>query len=256
MTESRCASRTTFDRGCLPRLHADRRHLGGDQPRARPPEQPYLLATRRACCSSTGGRRRERGPRGARVTALAEASARDRHPSTSTRSARPAETSTRSRPAAIAYTSGTTGYPKGAVHSQHNLLLPGAVARSRGQYRRRRRVGVMLPLTLLNLVALGPLLAFQVGGTCIAIDRVDAAGLAAWIRDERVTTFASVPTILHDLLTHPDVDPSDLASLRTPGVGGADCPEAFRDLYRERYGAEVTIGYAKPAGISGRVKIR
>jgi acyl-CoA synthetase (AMP-forming)/AMP-acid ligase II len=146
-------------------------------------------------------------------------------------------------PAAIAYTSGTTGYPKGAVHSQHNLLLPGAVARARGQYDERDRFGVMLPLTLLNLVALGPLLAYQCGGTCIAIDRVDAPGLAAWIRDERVTAFASVPAILHDLLTHPDVRPDDLATLRTPGVGGADCPEAFRTLYRARYGTEVTLGY-------------
>lgn len=146
-------------------------------------------------------------------------------------------------PAAIAYTSGTTGYPKGAVHSQHNLLLPGAVARHRGQYQDDDRFGVMLPLTLLNLICLGPLLTFQVGGTCVAIDRVDPVGLAAWIRDERVTSFASVPTILHGLLTHPDVTESDLASLRTPGVGGADCPEAFRELYRARYGAEVTIGY-------------
>ncbi|MEX2269159.1 MAG: AMP-binding protein [Acidimicrobiia bacterium] len=146
-------------------------------------------------------------------------------------------------PAAIAYTSGTTGYPKGAVHSQHNLLLPGAVARARGQYDEDDRFGVMLPLTLLNLIALGPLLAYQVGGTCVAIDRVDAPGLAAWIRDERVTTFASVPAILHDLLTHPEVQTDDLATLRTPGVGGADCPEAFRELYRERYSAEVTIGY-------------
>lgn len=146
-------------------------------------------------------------------------------------------------PAAIAYTSGTTGFPKGAVHSQHNLLLPGAVARSRGQYGDDDRFGVMLPLTLLNLIALGPLLAYQVGGTCVAIDRVDAPGLARWIRDERVTTFASVPAILHDLLTHPGVRNDDLATLRTPGVGGADCPEAFRELYRTRYGAEVTIGY-------------
>ena len=146
-------------------------------------------------------------------------------------------------PAAIAYTSGTTGFPKGAVHSQHNLLLPGAVSRARGQYGEDDRFGVMLPLTLLNLVALGPLLAYQCGGTCVAIDRVDAPGLAAWIRDERVTAFASVPAILHDLLTHPDVRADDLTTLRTPGVGGADCPEGFRALYRERYGTEVTLGY-------------
>lgn len=146
-------------------------------------------------------------------------------------------------PAAIAYTSGTTGRPKGAIHSQHNLLLPGAVARARAQYRDGDRVGVALPLTIVNLIALGPLLAWQVGATCVAIDRVDAPGLAGWIRDEQVTTISTVPTIMHDLLTHPDVEAGDLASLRLPGVGGADCPDSFRDLYRRRFGAEVTVGY-------------
>ena len=145
--------------------------------------------------------------------------------------------------AAIAYTSGTTGRPKGAVHSQHNLLLPGAVARSRAQYRDDDRVGVVLPLTIVNLIALGPLLAWQVGATCVAIDRVDAPGLAGWIREEQVSAISTVPTIMHDLLTHPEVTPDDLASLRVPGVGGADCPDSFRDLYRQRFGTEVTVGY-------------
>jgi long-chain acyl-CoA synthetase len=146
-------------------------------------------------------------------------------------------------PAAIAYTSGTTGFPKGAVHSQHNLLLPGAVARSRGTTAADTRLGVLLPLTILNLIALGPLVAFQGGATCVAIDRVDPVGLAAWIRDERVTSCSTVPAILHGLLTHPEVAEADLASLTTPGVGGADCPDVFRDLYRARYGTEVTVGY-------------
>ena len=111
--------------------------------------------------------------------------------------------SIRTRPAALAYTSGTTGHPKGALHSQHNLLLPGAVARARRAVRREDRVGVVLPLTLVNLIALGPLLAWQTGATCVAIDRVDAPGLAAWIRTERVTAISTVPTIMHALLTDP-----------------------------------------------------
>ena len=146
-------------------------------------------------------------------------------------------------PAAIAYTSGTTGLPKGAVHSQHNLLLPGSVSRGTGRYPPGIRVGVVLPLTILNLVVLGPLTAFQLGTCCVAIDRIDPEGLADWIRRERVGNFAGVPTIIHDLLMHPTLKPGDLASLIAPEVGGAECPEEFRALYRERFGAEVRVGY-------------
>ena len=146
-------------------------------------------------------------------------------------------------PAAIAYTSGTTGFPKGAVHSHHNLILVGAVAASTGRYGPELRQGVVLPLTILNLVVLCPLVAFQVGSCCVAMDRIDPEGIAQWIREERVGHFAGVPTILHDLLTHPNVKASDLASLVRPEVGGAECPEEFRKLYRERYGKEVGIGY-------------
>ena len=146
-------------------------------------------------------------------------------------------------PAAIAYTSGTSGHPKGAVHSQHNLLLPGSVSRETGRYPAGVRLGAVLPLTILNLVILGPLTAFQLGTACVAIDRVDPEGLAEWIRRERVGSFAGVPTILHDLLMHPGVRPADLASLVAPEVGGAECPEEFRALYRERFGREVRVGY-------------
>lgn len=146
-------------------------------------------------------------------------------------------------PAAIAYTSGTTGRPKGAVHTQHNLMLPGTVSRFTGTLAPDARVGVMLPLTILNLIVLGPLASLQCGATCVTMDRADAPGLAACIARERITTFATVPTIIYDLLTNPAVDPKQLETLDRPGVGGADLPEALRDLYRERFGAEITIGY-------------
>ncbi len=146
-------------------------------------------------------------------------------------------------PAAIAYTSGTTGFPKGAVHSQHNLLLPGAVAAATGAYGADLRQGVLLPLTILNLMVLAPLLAFQDGSCCVVIDRMDPEGLAEWIRRERVGHVTAVPTIYRDLLGDPAIDPDDLRSLRRPEVGGAECPEAVQALYRRRFGAEITIGY-------------
>jgi acyl-CoA synthetase (AMP-forming)/AMP-acid ligase II len=146
-------------------------------------------------------------------------------------------------PAAISYTSGTTGFPKGAVHSQHNIVLVGAVSAWERTYPDDVAQGVVLPLTILNLMILGPVLAWQYGACSVAMDRIDAVGVAEWVRNEQVGSFAAVPTILHDLLTHPDVKPEDLASLTQPMVGGATCPEEFRSLYRERYGREVAIGY-------------
>jgi long-chain acyl-CoA synthetase len=146
-------------------------------------------------------------------------------------------------PAAIAYTSGTTGFPKGAVHSQHNLLLPGAVAAATGAYPKGQVHGVLLPLTVLNLMVLVPLLAFQIDGTCVCMDRIDALGIADWVRSEKVGHFAAVPAIYHDLLTHADVRREDLASLARPEVGGAECPPSFLILYRERFGSDVSIGY-------------
>ncbi len=129
------------------------------------------------------------------------------------------------------------------MHSHRNLLLPGAVAAASGAYGPELRQGVLLPLTILNLMVLGPLVAFQDGSALVCMDRIDAPGVAEWVRAEQVGHFAAVPTILYDLLTHPGVARSDLASLRRPEVGGAECPEEFRALYRERFGAEVTIGY-------------
>ena len=149
----------------------------------------------------------------------------------------------RTDPAAIAYTSGTTGFPKGVVHTHHNLLLPGAVAMHTQGSDWHGRIGVALPLTILNLIVLGPLAAWQRKQGLIAMDRIDAVGMAEWIRDERITTFSAVPAMVHDLLTHPDVDDDMLASLEAIGVGGADMPDAFRRMYHDRFGKPVGTGY-------------
>ena len=146
-------------------------------------------------------------------------------------------------PAAIAYTSGTTGQPKGAVHSHHNVLLPGAIRVHEGTFGPDCPQGVMLPLTILNLMVLAPLTAFQDGSSCVCMDSVKPVDIARWVREERVGHFASVPTIIQDLLTSPEVHPEDLATLGHPDIGGAGIPQAFQSLYKERFGRGMTIAY-------------
>lgn len=146
-------------------------------------------------------------------------------------------------PAAIAYTSGTTGFPKGAVHSQHNMLVPGRVSAVRGTHPDGGVMGVALPLTILNLIVLGPCMTYQCGLRLVCMDRVDGVGMAEWIAAEGITTFSAVPAMVHDLLTNPDVTDDMLASIQGIGVGGADMPAAFRRLYEERFGVRVGTGY-------------
>jgi long-chain acyl-CoA synthetase len=146
-------------------------------------------------------------------------------------------------PAGLAYTSGTTGRPKGAVHSQHNLLVPGAVLVASRGYGPDLRKGDCFPFTILNMAVLTTLLVSQAGGTSIVMDRIDAEGVAEWIRAERVTTWNGPPALLHSLATTHSVAPEDLASLREVWTGGADCPEAIRAAFEGKFGLPVLATY-------------
>jgi long-chain acyl-CoA synthetase len=146
-------------------------------------------------------------------------------------------------PAGLAYTSGTTGRPKGAVHSQHNLLVPGAVLVEARGYGPDLRKGDCFPFTVLNMAVLTTLLVSQAGGTSIVMDRIDAEGVAEWIRTERVTTWNGPPALLHSLATMDSVAPADLASLREVWTGGADCPEAIRTAFADKFGLPVLATY-------------
>src|SRR3954471_2164208 len=117
-------------------------------------------------------------------------------------------------PAGIAYTSGTTGLPRGVVHSQHNLLLPGQVLVTERRYDASLRKGDCLPLTILNLMVLTTLLTAQAGGCCVVMDRRDPAGILEWIRAEQVTVWNGVPTQLFDLARSHADHKADLATLR------------------------------------------
>ena len=146
-------------------------------------------------------------------------------------------------PAAVAYTSGTTGHPKGALLSQRNLLVPGAALVASRGYDHQLRKGDCFPLTILNLHVLTTLLVAQAGGCSVIMDRIDAEGVADWIRRERVTTWNGPPALLHSLAEHPGIGPDDLASLDEVWSGGADCPEPLRARFTAKFGTTVSGTY-------------
>jgi len=154
-------------------------------------------------------------------------------------------------PAAIAYTSGTSGRPKGAVHSQHNLLVAAAMLVLTGA-QPRVRVGVVLSLTLLNMIVRSVLSAYYGGRTLVCIERHDPATIATWVKREQIGSLDLVPALVRDLLSSPDVG-DDLASLEDIVSGGGACPPDVLELYRKRFGRGVAVGYGMteaPTGVA------
>jgi long-chain acyl-CoA synthetase len=145
--------------------------------------------------------------------------------------------------AAIAYTSGTTGFPKGAVHSQHNLMVPGLmVIRARG-FGPDLRKADCFPLTILNMQVLSTLLVPQCGGTAIVMDRVDPVGIAEWVEQERATVWNGAPAMLYGLATNDDVAATSLHTLGDVWSGGSHCPQATKDRFRDKFGLTASSTY-------------
>jgi len=146
-------------------------------------------------------------------------------------------------PVGIAYTSGTTGRPKGVVHSHANVLLPGAMLVTARQFGPDLRKGDCAALTILNMQVTSTLLVAQAGGTQIVMDRVDPLGVATWVRDEAVNSWFGVPTILQGLANAEDVAVEDLRSLTDTWTGGTYLPDPVRQAFEARFGCRVSATY-------------
>ena len=130
------------------------------------------------------------------------------------------------------------------MHCQYNLLMPGRCWSSRAAGTTTLRKGDCLPLTILNMLVLTTLTVAQAGGTCIVMDRLDAEGVAEWIRDERVTVWNGPPALLHSLATQRRgrARPISRRSTRC-GPAAPTAPRRSGPPFEEKFGLPVLATY-------------
>ncbi|MBN9119435.1 MAG: AMP-binding protein [Planctomycetes bacterium] len=145
-------------------------------------------------------------------------------------------------PINIQYTSGTTGFPKGATLSHHNILNNAHFAGARMLYTERDRVCVPVPFYHCFGMVLGNLCCAS-HGACVVVpsESFDPLGVLETVRAERCTSLYGVPTMFIAELDHPRFAEFDLSSLRTGIVAGAPCPvEVMKAMQTRMHMREVT----------------
>ena len=146
-------------------------------------------------------------------------------------------------PCAIGFSSGTTGTPKALVHSRRGVSLT-AAAYADARLRRDDRVGVILPMSIHNLIVAGALPALFAGATCVAVDQMNAAGVAAACGESHLTTLSAlVPATIYDLVHDQAITPDMLSTLRMAGTGAAGLAETLRSAFETKFGVRLIGSY-------------
>ncbi|MDO1479022.1 AMP-binding protein [Rhodococcus ruber] len=148
-------------------------------------------------------------------------------------------------PINIQYTSGTTGFPKGATLSHHNILNNGFFVGELCHYTEQDKVCIPVPFYHCFGMVMGNLACTSHGATMVIPGPAFEPGqtLAA-VAEERCTSLYGVPTMFIAELADPSFDTFDLSSLRTGIMAGSPCPVEVMKQVIERMGmTEVSICY-------------
>ncbi|MFI1167725.1 AMP-binding protein [Streptomyces sp. NPDC020801] len=148
-------------------------------------------------------------------------------------------------PINIQYTSGTTGFPKGATLSHHNILNNGYFVGELIAYTEQDRICIPVPFYHCFGMVMGNLAATS-HGACMVIPApsFDPAQTLRAVQQEHCTSLYGVPTMFIAELNLPDFAACDLSSLRTGIMAGSPCPvEVMKRVVTEMHMEEVSICY-------------
>jgi len=147
--------------------------------------------------------------------------------------------------AALCYTSGTTGNPKGALYSHRAIVLNALVGCTPGvlSLSARETILPVVPMFHINAWCI-PYAAPMVGAKLVLPGpKLDGASLHELMESERVTVSAGVPTIWLALLQHVESNKLRFTTMRRTAVGGSAMPQSLIAKFADEYGVEVRHGW-------------
>jgi fatty-acyl-CoA synthase len=143
----------------------------------------------------------------------------------------------------LPYTSGTTGHPKGCMHTHATVLASNMAAQVwRGLHMDSVFLAVAPLFHMLGMQG-GLNVPITLGSTVVMLPRWHAAAAARLIEHHRVTTWSAPPAMLIDFFANPAAAQRDLSSLSALSGGGAAMPESVANLLQERFGIAYNEAY-------------
>ncbi|HEX9052679.1 MAG TPA: AMP-binding protein [Anaeromyxobacter sp.] len=148
-------------------------------------------------------------------------------------------------PINIQYTSGTTGFPKGATLSHHNILNNGYFVGEFCGYTEQDRICIPVPLYHCFGLVMGNLAATSHGAAMVfPAESFDPQAVLETVSKERCTSLYGVPTMFIAELDHDRFEQYDFSTLRTGIMAGSPCPiEVMKKVQKDMHMPEVTICY-------------